>query len=99
MGPLADQYGGKKLFMIGMVGAIILNFTFPLYPNIIYFTVIWCAARFFLSMGWGALAKIIEAWYEPERNGTIMGIISINFQLGGSIASLFAGALIAIGVG
>ena len=99
MGPIADQYGGKKLFMLGMIGAIILNFVFPLYPNLIYFTLIWCAARFFMSMGWGALAKIIGAWYEPERNGTIMGIISVNFQLGGSIASLFAGALIAIGVG
>src|SRR5580698_2654127 len=30
-GPLADQVGGKKIFMLGMVGAIALNFIFPLY--------------------------------------------------------------------
>ena len=98
-GPIADQIGGKKIFMLGITGAVILNFAFPLYPNLFYFTAVWCIARYFLSMGWGGLTKIIGAWYEPERNGTIMGIISINFQLGGSIAALFAGALIALKVG
>ena len=92
-GPLADQIGGKKIFMMGMIGAIFFNLIFPLYSHLLYFTVVWCAARYFLSMGWGGLAKIIGEWYEPERNGVIMGIISINFQLGGSVASLFAGIL------
>ncbi len=98
-GPLADQIGGKKIFMLGIVGAIFFNFIFPLYAHLFYFTAVWCAARYFLSMGWGGLAKIIGAWYEPERNGAIMGLISINFQLGGSIAALFAGLLVALGVG
>ena len=98
-GPLADQWGGKKLFILGMVGATLLNFIFPLYPNLFYFTAVWCVARYFLSMGWGGLAKIIGAWYEPERNGVIMGVISVNFQLGGSLAAMFAGLLIALGVG
>lgn len=98
-GPLADQIGGKKIFMLGFVGAIVFNLAFPLYPHLYYFVAIWCAARYFLSMGWGGLAKVIGNWYEPERNGVIMGIISINFQLGGSIASLFAGLLIALSVG
>jgi len=99
MGPYADIIGGKKIFMVGMIGAVVMNFLFPLYPNLIYFITIWCIARYFLSMGWGGLAKIIGAWYEPERNGVIMGIISVNFQLGGSVSALFAGELIALGVG
>ncbi len=98
-GPLADQIGGKKIFIIGMVGAVFFNFIFPLDSHLLYFTIVWCAARYFLSMGWGGLAKIIGEWYEPERNGVIMGTISINFQLGGSVAALFAGLLIALGVG
>lgn len=98
-GPLADQVGGKRIFMAGMIGGIVANFLFPLYPNIIYFTVIWCVARYFLSMGWGGIIKTIGEWYEPERNGTIMGWISINFQFGAVAASLLAGGLIALGVG
>jgi sugar phosphate permease len=98
-GPLADQVGGRKVFLLGMVAAVFFNLIFPLYPSLWYFVAVWSAARFFLSMGWGGLVKIIGAWYEPERNGVIMGFISINFQFGGSFAALFAGALIAEGVG
>ena len=48
-------------------------------------------------MGWGAIVKTIGAWYPPERNGTIMGVISLNFQFGGVLGTLFAGYLVARG--
>ena len=98
-GPIADSLGGKKIFMIGMLGGIIFNFLFPLHPSILYFTIIWCIVRYFLSMGWGGIIKTIGEWYEPEKNGTVMGLISVNFQFGGVLASLFGGFLIALGVG
>ncbi len=93
-GPIADQIGGKKIFMTGMVGAIFLNLLFPSFSTIFAFTVIWCICRFFLSMGWSGLIKVIGEWYEPERNGTVMGLISVNFQFGSVAASLICGALI-----
>ncbi len=98
-GPYADTLGGKKIFMMGMLGGIVFNFLFPLHPSLLYFTVAWCFVRFFLSMGWGGIIKTIGEWYEPERNGTIMGLISVNFQFGGVLASLFGGLLIGWGVG
>ena len=98
-GPFADRLGGKKIFMIGMVGGILFNFLFPLHPSIFYFTVIWCIVRFFLSMGWGGIIKTMGEWYEPEKNGTVMGLISVNFQFGGVLASLLGGFLITLGVG
>ena len=45
-------------------------------------------------MGWGGLTKTIGNWYPPERNGTIMGLISVNFQFGGIAATLFAAFLV-----
>jgi OPA family glycerol-3-phosphate transporter-like MFS transporter len=96
-GPLADKIGGKKIFIIGMVGAICANFLFSMGSNLYYFISVWCVCRYFLSMGWGGLAKMIGHWYEPERNGTIMGFISLNFQFGGVISTLFAGLLVANG--
>ncbi len=50
-------------------------------------------------MGWGGIAKTIGAWYPPHRHGTVMGFVSINFQFGGVAAALFAGFLVAQGVG
>lgn len=98
-GPLADKLGGKKFFLLGMFGAIVFNILFTLGSSLIYFIIIWCGARFFLSMGWGGLIKVVGSWYEHERHGTIMGIISINFQFGGVAASVFAGWLVTMGVG
>lgn len=102
-GPLGDKLGGKKIFMLGLAGALICNFLFALADHLgaaigvetlTLFVVIWCACRYALSMGWGGIAKTIGAWYEPERNGTIMGYISLNFQFGGVAATLFAGFLV-----
>tara|TARA_R110000868_G_scaffold16687_19_gene74263 strand:- start:710 stop:2032 length:1323 start_codon:yes stop_codon:yes gene_type:complete len=98
-GPLADRFGGRKLFLLGMLGAIACNILFTFGSTLPYFIVIWCICRYFLSMGWGGLVKMIGHWYEPERNGTIMGFISLNFQFGGVLATLLAGFLVANGVG
>ncbi len=97
-GPLADKIGGRRIFLIGMAGAIFWNILFSLSGSLTIFIVVWCCCRYFLSMGWGGLAKTIGNWYPPERNGTIMGLISINFQFGGVAATLFAGVLVTIGV-
>ncbi len=98
-GPVADQIGGKKIFLIGMVGAIVFNLIFPSFTTIFAFTVVWSFCRFFLSMGWAGIIKVIGEWYEPERNGTIMGLISINFQFGSVASSLLCAGLIYLGVG
>jgi MFS transporter, OPA family, glycerol-3-phosphate transporter len=98
-GPLGDKVGGRPIFLLGMAGAVVFNLLFSLGSSLTYFVVVWCLCRYFLSMGWGGLTKTLGAWYEPERNGTVMGLISINFQFGGVLATLFAGFLVAQGVG
>ena len=98
-GPLADKIGGRRIFLIGMAGAIFWNIIFSLSASLMAFIVVWCCCRYFLSMGWGGLTKTIGNWYPSDRNGTVMGLISINFQFGGVAAALFAGFLVAQGVG
>lgn len=98
-GPLADKIGGRRIFLIGMAGAIFWNIIFSLSTGLTAFIVVWCCCRYFLSMGWGGLVKTIGNWYRSDRNGTVMGLISINFQFGGVVATLFAGFLVAQGVG
>ncbi|MBU1109800.1 MAG: MFS transporter [Candidatus Riflebacteria bacterium] len=96
-GPLADKIGGRRIFLLGMLGAIVMNLIFSQMHSITAFIAVWCICRYFLSMGWGGLTKTIGAWYEPERNGTVMGVISLNFQFGGVVATLLAGGLVALG--
>lgn len=98
-GPLADTFGGRRIFLVGMTGAIVANVVFAFSSGLTVFIVVWCGCRFFLSMGWGGIAKTIGAWYPPHRYGTIMGLLSINFQFGVVAAALFAGFLISQGVG
>lgn len=98
-GPLADRIGGKRIFLVGLAGAILFNLIFPLFSSLMMFTLVWCLCRFFLSMGWSGIIKTIGEWYEPERNGTIMGLISINFQFGSVAAAVFCGSLIKWNVG
>jgi|TARA_B100002003_G_C14122211_1_gene539812 sugar phosphate permease len=97
-GPMADRIGGRKIFLIGMAGAIFWNIIFSISASLTAFIVVWCCCRYFLSMGWGGLTKTIGNWYPPDRNGTVMGLISVNFQFGGVAATLFAGTLVAMGV-
>lgn len=97
-GPLADRIGGRKIFLVGMAGAIFWNIIFALSASLTAFIVVWCCCRYFLSMGWGGLTKTIGNWYPRDRNGTVMGLISVNFQFGGVAATLFAGMLVAMGV-
>lgn len=98
-GPIADKVGGKRIFLVGLAGTIVFNILFPQFSTLIMFTIIWCCCRFFLSMGWGGVIKTIGEWYPAEKNGTIMGLISVNFQFGGVAAALFTGSLLAMGVG
>jgi sugar phosphate permease len=97
-GPLADKVGGRKIFLVGMAGAISFNIIFAISASLTAFIIVWCFCRYFLSMGWGGLTKTIGNWYPRERNGTVMGLISVNFQFGGVVATLFAGFLVAMDV-
>tara|TARA_B100000749_G_scaffold280707_1_gene278190 strand:+ start:123080 stop:124408 length:1329 start_codon:yes stop_codon:yes gene_type:complete len=98
-GPLGDKVGGRKVFLIGMIGSIFANLLFANGDNLTWFIITWSIGHYFLSMGWGGLAKTVGAWCPPEKNGTVMGFISINFQFGGVVATLLSGAIVAAGFG
>lgn len=97
-GPLADKFGGRRFFLLGMLGGILFNLLFATMSSLTAFVVVWCGCRFFLSAGWGGIVKTIGAWYEQKRHGTVMGLISVNFQFGGVAATLFSGLLVAYGL-
>ncbi len=98
-GPLSDRVGGRKIFLLGMIGSIFANLMFAQGSTLIWFIIAWSFGHYFLSMGWGGLAKTVGAWTPAEKNGTIMGFISLNFQFGGVVSTLLAGTIISLGYG
>ena len=98
-GPLGDRVGGRKVFLIGMLGAIVANLLFAQGESLAWFIAVWAFGHYFLSMGWGGLAKTVGAWCPKEKNGTVMGFISINFQFGGVVSTFLAGTIVAMGFG
>ena len=45
-GPLADKIGGRRIFLIGMAGAIFWNIVFSISASLTAFIVVWCCCRY-----------------------------------------------------
>jgi sugar phosphate permease len=85
-GLMADFFGGRVLFSLGALGSAAANFAFPLADSLVAMTVIWSLNALFQSMGWAALLSIVSRWYGPTEQGTVMGFLSVNYQLGNAVA-------------
>jgi sugar phosphate permease len=81
-GIAADWLGGRLLFTIGVLGSAAANIAFSLVDSLDAMTAVWAVNGFFQSMGWGALVNIMSRWYGREEQGTVMGFLSANYQLG-----------------
>lgn len=101
-GPLADEKGGRGVFFIGLLGSAVASLLFGLgglWGGSLFFFALWGINRFFQSMGWGSLVNILAQWFSAREYGTAMGMMAVSYQFGGAVASLFAGALLALGSG
>ncbi len=98
-GILCDFIGGRRMFLVGMVGSIIATIAFGLGTGATVFLVAWSANRLVQSMGWGALVKITSNWFAYNRYGTVMAFLSLSYLFGDALARLSLGQLIEFGIG
>lgn len=97
-GSLADVFGGRRMFLLGMAGAILFTILFgaggpPL------FLMAWIGNRFIQSSGWVGMVKITSRWFAHSQYGRVMGFISLSFLFGDFLSRQFLSALISAGVG
>ncbi|MDA0373704.1 MAG: MFS transporter [Planctomycetota bacterium] len=98
-GILADRFGGRALFLLGMCGSIALSLAFGMASSVLALGLIWAGNRWFQSMGWVALVKIAAAWFSIGRLASVMGILSASFLLGDAVARAWLGVAVEFGAG
>ena len=98
-GLVCDFLGGRRMFLLGMVGSILATVLFGLWTGAAVMMFIWSVNRLVQSTGWVALVKITSNWFPFAQYGTVMGILSLSFLFGDAFARLFLGGLISAGVG
>jgi OPA family glycerol-3-phosphate transporter-like MFS transporter len=98
-GILADRFGGRALFVLGMIGSIGMCVAFGMSSSVAALGVLWAGNRWFQSMGWVALVKVASAWFSLGRLASVMGILSASFLLGDAAARAWLGVAIEFGAG
>lgn len=95
-GPIADRFGGKKVFLLGLFGSAIATLALAGSSTVPLFVLLWSISRVLQSLGWAGLVHILPRWFEPKSYGTAMGITSTSYQLGGVVTPLMMSGLIAL---
>ena len=97
-GVLADRFGGRALFVGGMVASAVCTALFGV-VGVALFAVVWSANRFFQSAGWGALVQVVSRRFPVASHATVMGLLSMSFLLGDAVSRLYLGGFIGLGFG
>lgn len=98
-GVLGDFLGGKKIFLLGMVGAVLATVAFGLGQGVAVFFAAWATNRLVQSMGWAGLVKLTANWFSYRAYGRIMGLLSLSYLVGDIAAKLVLGQLLDLGLG
>lgn len=96
-GQLGDHVNPRYLITLGMIGTLVVNFIFgfgDVVSVLSFLVILWGINGFFQSMGWPPLVKILANWFSSSSRGKAMGIISTSYQIGASVALIFAGSLV-----
>ena len=94
-GYFADRFGGKRLFVIGMLGTTVLSLTFGFVTEYWQALTIQAVSGFFRAFLFAPGIWLISAWFPPEKRATAMGLYLIGGFLGNIIIDIAGPALVA----
>jgi OPA family glycerol-3-phosphate transporter-like MFS transporter len=95
-GSLADALSGRRMFLMGMLGAILFTVVFGFGPS--FFLFAWCANRFIQSFGWGGMVKIGSRWFAGDDYGRTMAIVSLSYLFGDFVSRQLVSGMFAAGL-
>ncbi|RYG33615.1 MFS transporter [bacterium] len=97
-GSLADVFGGRRMFLLGMVGAILFTLLFGVGGPPLFLAA-WIGNRSVQASGWVGMIKVTSRWFGHSTYGRVMGFISLSYLFGDFLSRLFLSELVSQGVG
>jgi sugar phosphate permease len=89
-GSIGDRLGSRRLVGIGMICAAGACVMFGLSGGAWAFFLAFTLNGLFQSTGWPGTVKAMGAWFDRKRRGTVMGMWSTCYQVGGVVATAVA---------
>ena len=93
-GILADFFGGRLLFLLGMGLSVVCTILFGMSTGFTLFCIAWGLNRYVQSMGWVDLVKTASRWHPVHRHATIMALLSLSFLVGDVVSRWYLGTFI-----
>lgn len=95
-GPLTERLGPRFAFFAAIFGSALAIAVLSQLGagGFGVFAGLWMLSRAVQAVGWAGLVAIVPRWVPPGRYGTVMGWMSLSYQLGGVLAPLLLAWLI-----
>jgi OPA family sugar phosphate sensor protein UhpC-like MFS transporter len=90
-GILADRNGTRKVVLVGMFGSVLAAVAMGASSLTVVLGVFFCLQGVCQSTGWAPLIKNMGNFFSRRERGTVVGLWSTCYAVGGMIASVFAG--------
>ena len=94
-GYLSDRFGGKRLFVIGILGTTVLALTFGLVTEYWQAVLNQAVSGVFRAFLFAPGIRLISAWFPPEKRATAMGLYLIGGFSGNIVIDLAGPLLVA----
>ncbi len=89
-GICGDRYGTRRVVLAGMLGSAAAAAAMGASSAAAPMAVLFGLQGLFQSSGWAPLSKNIGQFFSRRERGTVMGLWSTNYALGGLVASILA---------
>jgi OPA family glycerol-3-phosphate transporter-like MFS transporter len=90
-GIMGDRVGTRKVVVVGMFGSALAAAAMGASSITLVFGVLFGLQGLCQSTGWAPLVKNVGNFFSQHERGTVIGLWSTNYAVGGMVASVFAG--------
>jgi sugar phosphate permease len=99
LGALGDWLGGRRLILLSIGGSVAASLALGASSGLWAFVGFAVVNRFFQAGGWAGLVHVVSRWFPPEKNGSVMGVMSTSYDAGNIAALGLSSALVGAGLG
>lgn len=99
LGFLSDIFGGRALFLTGLVGAVVFSGLCGFATGAWSLIFLWSLNRLVQAGGWTGMVQISAQWFPKRQLGRAMGGLSQSWLVGDWAGRTLAAAVVAAGLG